>query len=124
LFPTCTHIITQKYVAACTLCTCPFEIPGSILQNVKKLARHEIIGLSNRYAVIIRGVGGSNDVNRNKTMKGLKCLNDFVNERENRNVMIVTAPYRHDLLIKKAVPLQAWCGPGGVPRFHDNGTVK
>jgi hypothetical protein len=38
-------------------------------------------------------------VNRNKTIDGLKRLNDFVNQRGNRNIMTVTASYRYDLLI-------------------------
>jgi hypothetical protein len=71
-------------------------MPGSKLQNVTKLVRSEIAGLSNRDAVIIWGV--SNDVSRNKRMKGLKYLNEFVNQRNNTYVIIVTAPHRHDLL--------------------------
>jgi hypothetical protein len=68
-------------------------MPGSRLQNVTKLARNEINGLSHRDAVIIWG--GSNDINRNESRKGLKYLKDFVNQRKNTNVMIVTAPHRH-----------------------------
>jgi len=79
-----------------------YEVTGTImsglgLQNVTKLAKNEIAGFSNRDAVIIWG--GSKDINRNETMKGLKYVNDFVNQRKNTNVMIVTAPHRHDLLI-------------------------
>ena len=76
-------------------------MPGQRLQNVTKLARNEIAGLSHRDAVIIWG--GSNDINRKESMKGLKHLNDFVNQRKNTNVMIVTAPHRHDLLITSCI---------------------
>ena len=69
---------------------------GSRLQNVTKLAKNEIDGFSNRDAVIIWG--DINDINRNETMKGLKHMNEFVNQRKNTNVMIVTVPHRHDLL--------------------------
>jgi hypothetical protein len=55
-------------------------MPESRLQNVMKLARNEIAGFSNRDAVIIWG--GSNDVNRNKTVKGLKYLNELVNQKK------------------------------------------
>jgi len=72
-------------------------MPGLRLHNVMKLSKNEIAGFSNIDAVIIWG--GPNDINRNKTMNGLKYLNDFVNQRKNMNVMIVTAPHRHDLLI-------------------------
>ena len=76
-------------------------MPGSRLQNITKLAKNEVAGLSNGDAVII--CGGCNDVNHNKTMKGLKYLNDFVNQRSNTNILIVTAPYRHDLLITSCI---------------------
>jgi hypothetical protein len=36
-------------------------------------------------------------------MKGLKHLSDFVNQRKNTNVMIVTVPHRHDLLITSCI---------------------
>ena len=42
-------------------------------------------------------------MNHNKRMKGLKHLNDFVNQRSNTNIRIVTAPYRHDLLITSCI---------------------
>jgi hypothetical protein len=43
--------------------------------------------------------GGSNDVNRNEREKGLKYLNEFVNQRNKTNVITVTAPHRHDLFV-------------------------
>ena len=66
-------------------------MPGSRLKNVTKLAKNEIDGLSNSDAIIIWG--GSNDINRNETVKGLKHMNEFVNQRKNTNIMIVTAPH-------------------------------
>jgi len=72
-------------------------MPGSRLQNIMKLAWNEIAIFSNKNAVIIWG--GSDDVNRNETMKGLKYLNEFVNQRNNTNVTIVTVPNRYDLLV-------------------------
>ena len=42
--------------------------------------------------------GGTNDVNKNETRKGLKCLNKFVNLRSNTNVMILTIPHRYQLI--------------------------
>jgi hypothetical protein len=54
-------------------------MPGSRLQNITELAKNEIAGLSNGDAVIIWG--SSNDINCNETRKGLKYLNDFVNQR-------------------------------------------
>jgi len=80
-------------------------MPGSRLQNITKLLKNETAGFSNTDAIIIWG--GSNDINRNETMKGLKYLNDFVNQRKNTKVMIVAAPHRHDLLITSFINNEA-----------------
>jgi hypothetical protein len=66
-------------------------MPGLRLQNITKLAKNETAGFLNTDAIIIWG--GSNNSNRNETMKVLKYLNDFVNQRKNTKVMIVTAPH-------------------------------
>ena len=76
-------------------------ITGSRLQNVTKLTGNEIARFSNRDAVIIWG--GSNYVKRNEKMKGLKYLNEFVNQRNNTNVITVTVPHRHGLLITSCI---------------------
>ena len=36
-------------------------------------------------------------------MKGLKYLNDFVNQTKNTNIRILTAPHRHDLPITSCI---------------------
>ena len=70
-------------------------MPGSRLQNITNLARNEIAGFSKEDTVIIWG--GSNDVNRNESTKGLMNLNEFVDQRNNTNIVIVTIPLRNDL---------------------------
>jgi cell fate (sporulation/competence/biofilm development) regulator YmcA (YheA/YmcA/DUF963 family) len=69
--------------------------------NVTQLAKNEISSLTKKDAVIIWG--GANDISRNATMKGLKVLHDFVNQRSNISIIIVTAPHRHDLLAESCV---------------------
>ena len=71
-------------------------MPGSRLQNITNLARNEIAGFSKEDTVIIWG--GSNDVNRNESTKGLRNSNEFVDQRINTNIMIVTIPQRHHLM--------------------------
>jgi CobQ-like glutamine amidotransferase family enzyme len=71
-------------------------MPGSRLQNITKLSTNEIVRFSKEDTVII--LGGSNDVNRNESMRGLMNLNEFVDQRNNKNTMIVTIAHRHDLL--------------------------
>jgi hypothetical protein len=76
-------------------------MPGSRLQNITKLPRDDIAGLSHKDTVIIWG--GSNDVNRNETNNGLNHLNAFINQSSNTNVMIVKVPLRHDLMASSCV---------------------
>jgi len=80
-------------------------MPGLRLQNITKLARNEIAGFSKEDTVIIWG--GSNDVNRNESMKGLVNLNEFVDQRNNINIMIVNIPHRHDLLATSCINKEA-----------------
>ena len=76
-------------------------MPGARLQNITKLAMNEIAGFSKEDTVIIWG--GCNDVNRNKSMKGLVKLNEFVDQKNNTNIMIVNIPHRHDLLATSSI---------------------
>jgi len=71
-------------------------MPGSGLRNVTKLATKEIDSFTKEDLVIIWG--GANDVNKNESIKGLKNLHEFVEQRINTNFMIVMVPHRHDLL--------------------------
>jgi hypothetical protein len=40
--------------------------------------------------------GGANDISKNEANTGLKHLRKFVNSRQNMNIMLVTAPHRHE----------------------------
>jgi capsular polysaccharide biosynthesis protein len=41
--------------------------------------------------------GGANDINKNEVNNSLKHLKNFINTRQNTNIIVVTAPHRHDL---------------------------
>jgi hypothetical protein len=69
-------------------------IPGARLENITKLADSEISSLGKRDSVIV--IGGANDINKNEVNVGLKHLGNFVKNRQNTNIMIVTAPHRYD----------------------------
>ena len=73
-----------------------YEVSETIMlgSRLQKLTKNKIAGFSDSDAVIIWE--GSNDINRNETMKGLKYLNEFLNQRKNTNVMIVRVPHRYD----------------------------
>jgi hypothetical protein len=70
-------------------------MPESGLANITTLAHEEILNLTSDDAVVIWV--GSNDVNRNKTSLGLQHLKNFINDRNNTNILALAAPHRHDL---------------------------
>jgi hypothetical protein len=41
--------------------------------------------------------GGANDINKNEVNNGFKYLKNFIDIRQNTNIIVVTAPHRHDL---------------------------
>lgn len=47
--------------------------------------------------------GGGNGINKNEANTGLKQLQKYVTSRHNTNIMIVTAPHRHDLQVTTCV---------------------
>jgi lysophospholipase L1-like esterase len=68
-------------------------MPGARLEQITKLAEKEV---TKKDTVIV--VGGTNDINRNEAKIGLKHLEKFVRARQNINIMIMNAPFRHDLI--------------------------
>jgi capsular polysaccharide biosynthesis protein len=73
-----------------------FEVkPGARLENITNLSANGISILGKKDAVIISG--GANDINKNEVNNGLKHLKNFINTRQNTNIIVVTAPHRHDL---------------------------
>jgi len=70
-------------------------ISGARLEDVTNLADGEISTVGKSDTVIV--IGGANDVNKNEANVGLKYLGKFVKNRQNTNIMIVTAPTRYDL---------------------------
>ena len=59
------------------------------------LVHEEISNLTSDDAVVIWG--GSNDVDKNETSCGLKHLQNFINHRNNTNILALAARHRHDL---------------------------
>ena len=70
-------------------------MPGAGLAHVTTLAQEEIPNLTPYDAVVIWG--GSNDINKNETSRGLRHLQNFANHKSNTNILALTAPERHDL---------------------------
>jgi hypothetical protein len=69
--------------------------PGSRLENIINLSAEGINTLGKKDGVILWG--GANDINKNEVNNGLKHLKNFVNNRQNTNIIVVSAPHRYDL---------------------------
>jgi hypothetical protein len=70
-------------------------MPGSRLETITQLAKEEIDKLNNDDVIIIsRGV---NDINKNESTIGLRYIWNFVVNRKHTNILLMTAPHRHDL---------------------------
>jgi lysophospholipase L1-like esterase len=59
------------------------------------LAKEEIDKLNNDDVVII--CGGANDINKNESTTGLRYIRNFVVNLKHTNILLMTAPQRHDL---------------------------
>jgi hypothetical protein len=70
-------------------------MPGARLQNIIKLCEQEVSSLTKDDIVLLWG--GSNDVAKNETTKGLNRLKKLTNMNRNTNILLITVPYRCDL---------------------------
>jgi hypothetical protein len=70
-------------------------MPGARLKNITDLPAKVISTLGKKAAVVIWG--GANDINTNEVNSGLKYLRNIINTNQNTNIIVVTAPHRHDL---------------------------
>ena len=52
---------------------------------------------------IIIFLGGTNDISRNEAKKGLRVLEDFIQQTVNTNLILLDAPHRYDLSSKSCV---------------------
>ena len=70
-------------------------MPGARLEIMTNLADKEVSTQGKSDKVII--MGGAKDISKNEANIGLQHLGEFVNSRQNTNIMIVSVPHRHDL---------------------------
>ena len=75
--------------------------PSSGLEVITNSAKKEITRMMKRDVVIV--CGGVNNINKNGSIKGLKSVIQFVQNRSNTNVIIMNAPHRYDLEEKSCV---------------------
>jgi hypothetical protein len=78
-----------------SLRTIGYVKPNAGLNNITSTGKSEIENLSKYDVVLI--CGGTLDVAKNNTSKGLSSVLQFVTDTEHTNVIIIDAPHRFDL---------------------------
>jgi RNase P/RNase MRP subunit p30 len=74
---------------------------GSGMEFIKDTARVKLHQLKKNDVVVVWG--GSNDIARNNSIKGMKNILEFVLNANHTNVIIMSAPHRHDLIRNSCV---------------------
>jgi len=69
--------------------------PSSGFKVITNSAKKEITNMTKRDVVIV--CGGANNINKNESIKALKSVIQFVQNRSNTNMIIMNAPHRYDL---------------------------
>lgn len=69
---------------------------GARSEAVVLLADKEISSLNEEYVMVIWP--GTNDIDKNETNIGLKCIRNFARNCKHTNAIVMTAPHRHNLL--------------------------
>jgi len=73
-----------------------FSNPGSSMKGIKESVKLKMAQLTKKDIIV--PWRGSNDVAKNNTMVGMKHIVDLALHPSNTNVIILSAPYRHDLI--------------------------
>ena len=69
--------------------------PGANSQTIVSTSTKTTGKLTKKDIVVVWG--GTRDVGRNETVKGLHQLRNFVENHKQTNVIVMSVPYRHDL---------------------------
>jgi RNase H-fold protein (predicted Holliday junction resolvase) len=78
-----------------------FTKPGAGIEEIVNSVREDIQTMSNKDVVVVWG--GANDIEKNNSKVALNHLNKFVEEKKEVNLVIMTAPLRHDLMPSSCV---------------------
>jgi len=78
-----------------------FVNPGSVMNYIKDNSMVKLQQLSNEDVVVL--LGGSNDIAKNNSTAGMRHLLEFVTNATHTNVIVMSAPHRHDLISNSCV---------------------
>jgi hypothetical protein len=109
-----------KHCLGSTYTISSFVQPGADMRSILSSMENDIRNLDQDDIVVIWG--GSNDIGKNNASAALTHLSNFVENNKKVNIIVITAPFRHDLtatscvneevfnfnikLIKKMVPFK------------------
>jgi hypothetical protein len=98
-------IIGASHVIGCAVEVSPnldkdFEgsglvMSGSRRESITNMAKKEIAPLTRDDVVVVWG--GTNNISKNESSKGLTHISSFVQNRGHTNIVIMSVPHRHDL---------------------------
>ena len=69
--------------------------PGANLQTIVKAPNESLGKLTKKDVVVVWG--GTHDVGKNESEKGLRQIRNFVENMKHTNVIVMSVPYKHDL---------------------------
>lgn len=78
-----------------------FVNPGSVMKYIKDKSKVKLQQLYKEDVVVLWG--GSNDIAKNNSTVGMRHLLDFVTNATHTNVIVMSAPHRHDLISNSCV---------------------
>jgi len=78
--------------------------PGAGMKTIKDTADAKVQQLTKKDVVVLWG--GSNDIAKNNSLEGLKHIIKFLTEANHTNVILLTAPHRHDLITNSYVNVE------------------
>jgi hypothetical protein len=77
--------------------------PGAGMKTIKDTARMEIQQTNKQKKYVVVLWGGSNNIARNNSLIGLKHIREFLINTNHTNVILLTAPHRHDLTTNSSI---------------------
>ena len=69
--------------------------PGATLQNIVNTSPETTGKLTKKDVIIVWG--GTRDIGRNESVKGLHQIRNFVDKHRQTNIIVMSAPHRYDL---------------------------
>ena len=89
------HAAEITYNLGSTFKVIGYVKPGTGLEEITNITRKETDEMTKKDMVVVWG--GTNNIAKNESEKGLVHISNFVKQRKHTNVIIVGAPKRHDL---------------------------